>query len=102
MVGVVPIPWLDQDHRSLPREGANTIGTSGALVGFVKSKVTTSPMLNPSINGGGLDAVAFSSPGQQLDSPSPLLSVQSASHRYGKQENFRARKRDTHLGGRDF
>jgi hypothetical protein len=48
------------------------------LVGLVNTMVTTSPRENPGTNGGGLDALADSTPGQHAAAPTTLPSCTRA------------------------
>lgn len=57
------------------REKVTRVGVTGdALVGDEKVRVTTSPALNPTIRGGGFDAMADKRPGQHCAAPALLPS----------------------------
>ena len=57
----------------MPGENDSTTSALGALVGSENMTVTTSPTLNPTVSGGGLDAFANSTPGQHSTDPATLF-----------------------------
>ncbi len=66
-----------QEAANTPRAGrkARMAGVrAGVLVGEEKVRVMTSPTLKPTTRGGGLDALAATSPGQHVTAPAPLSS----------------------------